>query len=296
MTSRDPARGRYAKERVEQRAGIVGQGKIHIMELDMSRYSSCVSFVNKLKQSEVGQAGLDVAVLNAGLINIEFMRSPEGWEETIQVNTLSTTLLGLLLLHWMRHNRKGGRKAPHLIFVTSRDHLAPDIGNWAKWANQGGLLQHFSDEQNWPSTAIDPNYATSKLMLTYAVEHICRRARGANGRVDIIVNTVCPGLVHTDLGRSIAQRSRLMQLLVPLHAGILGKSADYGARFYVTAARTSEDEHGKYIQSLFTDDEYSSLSIPNLKSDTAMEVKAMVWSEIITELNEKVPALKVLED
>ena len=79
MTSRSLSQGDSAKEHVEQRAGIVGQGKIHAMELDMSRYSSCLSFVNQLKQSEAGHTGLDVAVLNAGLINVDFVRSPQGW-------------------------------------------------------------------------------------------------------------------------------------------------------------------------------------------------------------------------
>lgn len=79
MTSRSLSKGKSAKEYVEQRAGIVGQGKIDVMELDMSRYSSCLSFVSQLKQSEASHTGLDVAVLNAGLINVNFVQSPEGW-------------------------------------------------------------------------------------------------------------------------------------------------------------------------------------------------------------------------
>lgn len=76
-------------------------------------------------------------------------------------------------------------------------------------------------------------------------------------RVDVIVNTVCPGLVSTDLGRSIAKISKLMQVVVPIHTGLLGKSADYGARFYVTAARTSENEHVSW--SLFSSTSGSAL-------------------------------------
>ncbi|PYI02921.1 putative short chain dehydrogenase/ reductase [Aspergillus sclerotiicarbonarius CBS 121057] len=259
MTTRSFSRGVSAKDHVEQRAGIIGKGRTHLMELDMNRYSSCMSFVNELKQTEVCQNGLDVAVLNAGVINVNFMQSPEGWEQTIQVNTLSTTLLGLLLLQWMK--QPGRDTKPHLVFVTSRDHLDPDITTWADWSNQDGILRHFSDEKRWPVGQLDPNYANSKLLLTYAVEEICKRAAGPNGSVDVIVNTVCPGLVSTDLAREVAKTSTLMQLLVSVYQGVLGKSADYGARFYVTAARTSEDEHGKYIQSMFTDDEYRRYAI-----------------------------------
>ena len=60
---------------------------------------------------------------------------------------------------------------------------------------------------------------------------------------DVIVNTTCPGLVNTELGRSASNMSWLMRLVVPLYLSLLGKSADYGARFYVAAARTAEDEH-----------------------------------------------------
>jgi hypothetical protein len=59
----------------------------------------------------------------------------------------------------------------------------------------------------------------------------------------VIVNPVCPGFVITTLGRAIAGRSLLLKLAAPIYALLLGKSADYGARFYVTAARTSADEH-----------------------------------------------------
>jgi hypothetical protein len=79
LTSRTVSQGSSAKDYVEQSADVVGKGKVHAMELDMSQYSSCVSFIEQLKKCEATRFGLDVAVLNAGLINIDFVRSPEGW-------------------------------------------------------------------------------------------------------------------------------------------------------------------------------------------------------------------------
>ncbi|KAF1934743.1 putative short chain dehydrogenase/ reductase [Clathrospora elynae] len=295
ITSRTFLQGNAAKDMVEKLAGIVGQGKIHVFELDLSRYSSCVAFVEQLKESTATRHGLDIAVLNAGLINAEYVQSPEGWEQTIQVNTLSTTLLGLLLLQWMRKTHSDVARKPHLVFVTSRDHIDPDIVDWAQWAADEGILRHCSAQKNWPSHQIEPNYANSKLLITYAVEEICNKAVGPDGSVDVIVNSVCPGLVFTSLGRAIAKKSALMHFAVPIYARILGKSADYGARFYLTAARTSADEHGKYIQSLFSNEEYRTLAFPNLKSDHALEVKALVWNEIITELKRAIPSLESIE-
>ncbi|KAF3764374.1 putative short chain dehydrogenase/ reductase [Cryphonectria parasitica EP155] len=295
LTSRTAARGDCARQHVEDAAGIAGQGKVHVVELDMTRYSSCVSFLGRLKQNDAAKSGLDVAVLNAGVINADYVRSPEGWEEAIQVNTLSTTLLGLLLLPWMKQTGLGREKIPHLVFVTSRDHLDPDITTWAEWPEaHGGILRHLSDAENWPSDYLQPNYAASKLMLTYAVEEISKRATGQDGTLQVIVNSVCPGLVSTDLPRSLVQRSWRVRALVFIYLGCLGKSADYGARLYVRAALTPREDHGKYIQSLFSDEEYRRVAIPNLKSQTAIKVKAQVWNEILGDLLQKVPALEDL--
>ncbi|GLB05189.1 hypothetical protein AtubIFM57258_011225 [Aspergillus tubingensis] len=52
---------------------------------------------------------------------------------------------------------------------------------------------------------------------------------------------------------------------------------------------------GKYIQSLFTEDEYRRLSAPCLRSQTALKVREIVWKEIITDLIEKVPVLQGLK-
>ncbi|KAI0505432.1 putative short chain dehydrogenase/ reductase [Xylaria bambusicola] len=292
LTSRDLSRSQSVINHVEHHANAVGEGKVHVMELDMDQYSSCVSFIRRLEHSEICRTGLDVAVLNAGIINVEFTKSSAGWEQTIQVNTLSTTLLGLLLLRWMKHTAKGAKCPPHLVFVTSRDHLDPDITEWPRWHEQGGILEHFSDKGAWPSHMLEPNYAVSKLMLTYAVENICRLAAHLEDQEgDVIVNSVCPGLVSTNLGRSITGTSRLMQVLSCLYLGLMAKSTDYGARFYVTAANTSQEEHGKYIQSLFTDEEYRRLAAPNLTSTEGRRVNEMVWWEIITELKTQLPTL-----
>lgn len=144
--------------------------------------------------------GLDVAVLNAGLINSDYMESPEGWlvhfgnlyamsfthlslrEQTIQVDTMSTTLIRLLLLQWVKQQRSDLKRTLHLVFVTSRDYIDPDIHDWPQWAANEDVLRHFSDRENWPSHQIKPNYAISKLLMTYAVEKTCKLAVAYNGR------------------------------------------------------------------------------------------------------------------
>jgi NAD(P)-dependent dehydrogenase (short-subunit alcohol dehydrogenase family) len=79
ITSRSLAQGMRVKEELEKSAGCVGGNKVHVHELDLSRYASCVDFVERLKSSAATRNGLDVAVLNAGIINAEYLQSPEGW-------------------------------------------------------------------------------------------------------------------------------------------------------------------------------------------------------------------------
>lgn len=49
---------------------------------------------------------------------------------------------------------------------------------------------------------------------------------------------------------------------------------------------------GRYIQSLFGEEDYRDLAFANLKSGTALQVRALVWNEIISELKRAVPALE----
>lgn len=108
------------------------------------------------------------------------------------------------------------------------------------------------------------------------------------------MNTVCPGLVNSEIGRSIAKLSWWMKLFVMVYLNTLGKSTDYGARMYVAAACTPPQEDGKFLVSLYTDEEYLKLAEPNLKSETASRVRELVWNEIITELIQKLPACATL--
>lgn len=80
ITCRDRMRGDKARESIETEAEA--KGRVALFELDVSSYASCVELVGKLKewyQSKKFEAGLDVAVLNAGRIDPRFVLSPEGW-------------------------------------------------------------------------------------------------------------------------------------------------------------------------------------------------------------------------
>ena len=105
-------------------------------------------------------------------------------ERTIQIGTIGTTLIGLLLLGWMRGARHDRPSPAHLIFLSSREHLYPGHGQLTRWSQQkDGILREVCNRDNWPGWFWDaePNYANSKLLVMYSIEKISRLARGPDG-------------------------------------------------------------------------------------------------------------------
>lgn len=62
-------------------------------------------------------------------------------------------------------------------------------------------------------------------------------------RPRVIVNSVCPGMVNTDVARSFAGQNWFMNILVWVYMSSSGKPPDYGARHYVKAALRPKEEH-----------------------------------------------------
>ncbi|KAF1962885.1 NAD(P)-binding protein [Byssothecium circinans] len=295
ITSRVASRGDAAKQHIEEAAGPSRKGGILCLELDLESYDSCNSFMAKLKSSLPDPAALDVAILNGGIVNSHWEESAAGWERTIQINTIGTTLVGLLLLGWMRGAR-GLRSSPaHLTFLSSREHLYPDLDQLVKWSQQkDGILRQVCSKDNWPGGFWDaePNYAISKLLVMYTIEEISRLALGPDGDPLVIVNSVCPGMVKTDIGRHIASRSWFYALGVWMTLLITAKSADSGARICVTAALKPKENHGEFFNYWMTTDQYHRQAATIIGSEKARALQTQVWKEVINELKANVPELQ----
>ena len=77
--------------------------KIDVLQLDMNSFASVAAFTDLVSKS---YKQIDIVVLNAGLYNLQYSTSPSGWEEILQVSTLFTTLLALLLLPVLRATKR----------------------------------------------------------------------------------------------------------------------------------------------------------------------------------------------
>lgn len=75
ITGRTAARAQRALDELEAVTGGRSKGKARALALDMESYQSVVEFVGQVK----GSGGVDVVILNAGMIGLEPKITAEGW-------------------------------------------------------------------------------------------------------------------------------------------------------------------------------------------------------------------------
>ncbi|KAL1968278.1 hypothetical protein VTN77DRAFT_2113 [Rasamsonia byssochlamydoides] len=229
--SRSLERGQQAKEELERRANR--PGVVKVWHLDQNSFQSVREFVERVN-NEIPQ--LDVALLNAGLLHREYVVSPDGWEETLQVNTLSTALLALLLLPKLRESSSVSSPA-HLTIVSSgalarvREKEVP---------TDGGLLKNLSSPERRNNRS---RYGPSKLLVEYVARNIAELTRNPDGSLQLIVNTAIPGFCVSSLGR---QYNRFLERwIIRLFTALLARTAEQGSRALVSAALQGAESHGK---------------------------------------------------
>ncbi|KAH8811768.1 hypothetical protein F5884DRAFT_289417 [Xylogone sp. PMI_703] len=291
ITARTAAKGDAAKAQLEIQTGTKGKDIIKVMELDMDTLEATKTFIDKVK-SEIKI--IDYVVLNAGVYPVAFKKlgssdDDNGWESSLQVNVLSTALLAILLLPWMK---TAGRGQAHLTFVTSGLHTKVSVDEPFP---QKDILEYFNKEEHYPKGRNDVGqpgmYAVSKLLEHYVVNEIVKLATGPDGRPQVIVNPVCPGLVKSDLARG-HKTSFLMSLAVDAFLNIVPKTTEGGARSIVLAAVTAPSETGKNIRHYGTEEEYNQLVEKNITGPQGRKIQAEVWREVLDILGKKYPKVK----
>ncbi|KAI1480768.1 NAD(P)-binding protein [Daldinia eschscholtzii] len=290
ITSRNASRTKTALETIEKETNGQSKDRIRVLDLDMNSYASIVAFAQEIKKVRAGKGGIDYAVLNAGVIGIDFTLTDNGWEQNIQTNALSTALLGLTLLRWMITERPNRSAPAHLATVNSNQHVIPNLQEWTKWAAETGVLQHLNKSENWPGP--NPMYAATKLLAQYAFNELAQMALGPDGRPEVIVNTMCPGIVKSDFARHLVRKSVGYRIAAAIFFGGFGKSPENGARTYVATGLTKESEHGKVIRFYGSEAEYQKQADILFTGEPGKKMQAQVWSEMKADFIAKIPNAK----
>jgi NAD(P)-dependent dehydrogenase (short-subunit alcohol dehydrogenase family) len=228
---RNISKGENAANQIEQRTGR--KGVTEVWQVDLGDYGSVKNFAEKVE----GLERVDAVVLNAGVYQVAYETSKYGWEQSLQVNTLSTALLALLLLPTLKAQKgklPAGEKAVLEIVGSSRHVAAPITPEQDASQN---LLEAFNKKSDFSGGR---QYEVSKLFAHYASKELAKLAGD-----DVIVVASCPGPCKSNLPRAYMTNPVMIFFLNLLFFLMFRTTAD-GARTLVSATVQGEKVHGKW--------------------------------------------------
>lgn len=255
LAVRNTEAGEEARQDILKSTGV-NVDSVQVWKLDLGSYDSVKAFAKKA-ESELER--IDILLENAGIATFPF-KLVEGHESTITVNVISTFLLAFLLLPKLKETAKKFKTKPRLTIVSSEVHA------WSKfpeWKNEKGVFPALDDQG---LDNMGERYPTSKLLEVLTVRHIAPKLEGSN----VILNTLNPGLCHSELGREAGWQLYFMKM-------VLARSTEVGSRTLVAGAQAGEDSHGKYMTDGKVDE--GALS-PFVKSADGEAAARKVWIEL----------------
>ncbi|KAF7356328.1 hypothetical protein MVEN_00965100 [Mycena venus] len=195
LVVRDLKKGEAAKQTIVAETGY--KGSIEVWELDMASFESVKKFAERANTS---LKRLDGAVLNAGINSVKWAVTADGWEKILQVNALSTGLLGVLLLPLLQATSKLPHPIPDTLLPPHLAITGSEGMFLSKFPQKSAkkILKTLNTESEFAKDAMD-RYATSKLFNLFLTREIAKLPQ-AEG---VVVNVVAPGLCYSELGRDL---------------------------------------------------------------------------------------------
>jgi len=226
LASRSQAKGDAAIAAI-QRTLPDFKGRIEFWSLDMSSFDSVRAFSDRLQELD----RLDAIVLNAGVAHFSWVETDEGYEDTLQINVISTGLIALRALPVLSKTADllGDKTLkPHLVIVASEVH------EWAKLAQQDqpNIIEALNKKEK---ATVQDTYNISKLLDVFMAREIAKLSAASK----VIVTSVNPGLCKSEL------RDDLPRPIAALFNWIAW-STEFGARNFLYAG-VADVTSGAYV-------------------------------------------------
>ncbi|KAK6500122.1 hypothetical protein TWF481_010478 [Arthrobotrys musiformis] len=213
---------------------------VSLYSVDYSSFASVKAFADKVI-AEVPK--LDIVILNAGINSMDWTVTGDGWEQTLQVNVLSTAYLSLLLVPKIRESYDNSSTLmPALVIVTSDTHYWAHFKQRKAAGEELGILKAMNDEKETGGSM--DKYMTSKLLEIYFVRELSKWV-DRNYRGEVVITCVNPGLCHSELIRETG----LVRWAGETFKWFLARTAEEGSRNYLWAATAGREAHGQYVGS-----------------------------------------------
>ncbi|KAI0775352.1 hypothetical protein BC629DRAFT_702330 [Irpex lacteus] len=118
IACRSESKGKAAAEQIAKETSYNAELQL----LDLGSFESVVAFAKRLEGEPI-----DILVANAAVAVGQYSLTKDGWEETIQVNHLSTALLSFLLVPNLIKASELRSSPSRLVVVTSEVHHGAPI-------------------------------------------------------------------------------------------------------------------------------------------------------------------------
>lgn len=253
MAVRNTQAGEDAKDDIEATTGC-GSSVIEVWSLDLSSYDSVKAFATKASKL----SRIDVLLENAGVAT-ERVTLAEGHEKTITINVISTFLLALLLVPKLKQSAKEFTITPRLTIVTSEVHGWTKFPEW----KEDDIFEALDKPS---SKAMKERYPTSKLLEVLVIRQLAPQLESSG----IILNTLNPGLCHSELTRESGISLTILKAL-------LARTTEVGSRTLFHGAVASQESHGTYMSDgKVAQDRLS----PFVTSEDGKLAAAKVWKQL----------------
>ncbi|KZT58639.1 NAD(P)-binding protein [Calocera cornea HHB12733] len=246
---------------------------IKVYELEMTTWESVTGFANKfIADRKAAGEGLDIAILNAGIANMDYELAPTGNEMVLQVNHYSTALLSVLLLPLLESSTNPAHTA-RLMIVTSGSHLSTSLK-----ANPPQDINYLASLNEARGYQAMDRYGLSKLILIFFLRTLSEKVSSDK----VIINNVCPGMIRTELGRKIPWYLKPVFWLMQARQV---NPIEKGAACYIHAiASVGKESHGLWFSKMKLTP-YAEV----VTNEEGKKLQPRIWKETMQELEKAVP-------
>ncbi|KAJ7663866.1 hypothetical protein DFH06DRAFT_1295874 [Mycena polygramma] len=237
LACRSQSKGQAAVEKLKAQTGY---SKAELWIIDLARFESVKQFADKFERDG---GRLDILVENAAIGAFSYKATDDGWESSLQVNDLSTSLLALLLLPTMIQTAQQHSTTPRIVVVASGMHY------WVKIEKEiyekPDMLKSLGSAEYCTDKNMGERYSLTKLLNVFFV-----RALNAHlpPSTPLVVDSVCPGYCYSELRRELtgirAVLDWLMEKAMAFTAEVGSRRLVYGALAY---PEQPEKMRGAYV-------------------------------------------------
>nr|CAH0099276.1 unnamed protein product [Daphnia galeata] len=213
LACRDTKKALAAKNDIIQESG---NDNVIVRYLDLASLRSVRLFAFEILKNE---PRLDILINNAGCISLRKNLTQDGLEHQMQTNHFGHFLLTNLLLVLLK------KSAPSRII-----NVSSCLYTWKKNLDLNNLNSELSYNNNSLYHGVYYNSKLAQVLCTRHLAPLIYKSR-------VTVNSVCPGLVHTEIFRST---SSWFQIAASFVLFLFSKTAKQGAQTSIHVAVDSE--------------------------------------------------------